>query len=183
MIAPTADAHLIGHVTPKSSGLSRGVEQPAWQVSRARAIAEKAWAHHPCVERMRVRWAPPYDGRASTAAWADEVDCVVTFNDGRRLGWPEFCTRLLHEAGHLAGYRDVSNPDDPATPEDESMHSADPNNLMYAEDLHVYGRVRRHGRWVDVGGDARCANRGRSYLGLEQPRRGRHGETIGGSVD
>jgi hypothetical protein len=52
---------------------------------------------------------------------------------------------LLHEYGHLAGYRDPANPLDP-------HHSRDPRSIM----------------WPFAHADARCARRGGPYLGLSR---------------
>lgn len=61
-----------------------------------------------------------------------------------------FCTRVLHEVGHLAG----------------ATHSSDPRSVMYLFDESVEGRMRENGRWVwDGEGDHRCRQRGRPYLG------------------
>jgi hypothetical protein len=56
-----------------------------------------------------------------------------------------FCTRVLHEVGHLAG----------------ASHSSDPRSVMYMFDESTEGRVE--GRW-DGDGDARCRDNGRPYL-------------------
>jgi hypothetical protein len=67
----------------------------------------------------------------------------------RAWRWRELCPALLHEYGHLAGYRDPLNPSDPA-------HSHNPRSIM----------------WAYAHYDRRCDHRGAQELG--EPVRARH---------
>lgn len=127
-----------------------------WRIERATAIAEKVW-HHPCVDEMHIGWTPPA-GTTEATAWSFEApDCEIWFRNDEKLSWPEFCTYVLHEAGHLAHYRDPSHQPEP-------WHSSNPRSIMYA--VHGFDRVLKSGRLKVVGGDPRCAARGRPFLSL-----------------
>jgi hypothetical protein len=131
-----------------------------WRIDRATAIAQKVW-HHPCVDQMRIEWADPRpfhgtEDAIDVAAWSYiEPDCIVYFNDAQPLKWEQFCTAMLHEAGHLANFRDPANGD-------AWWHSSSPRSVMrtgIGYDYVVEGGERRM-----VGGDRRCRNRGRPFL-------------------
>ena len=60
-------------------------------------------------------------------AWRDEkgkCHIRVNFQPGRYVSntWPGFCTTIVHEYGHLAGWRD---------PVTKGEHSNNPNSFMY----------------------------------------------------
>lgn len=136
--------------------------EAGWQINRATAIAQIVW-HHPCVDRMQIRRDSAETalkrGAVATvaAAWADEAQCIMFVSTDWPLTWPEFCTHVLHEAGHLAHYRDPANTRDPD-------HSLNPASIMYGQENRAYGTIHQRGRAVEAGGDARCSNRGRPYL-------------------
>jgi hypothetical protein len=86
-------------------------------------------------------------------AWADENRCAIVIN-------PDFtihtatkrCHVIVHEWGHLAGFRDPSNAADPS-------HSDNPHSVMYGEDLVSENRVRyskRRVRWEAGGAFKPC---------------------------
>lgn len=134
-----------------------------WRTTRATEIARIVW-HNPCVDRMRIEREPVSAAIArgeldawDTLAWADEEDCVAIVSSDHALSWPAFCSRVLHEAGHLAQYRDPANTADP-------YHSDNPRSVMYSSQPGAFGRIWQHGHWVEAGGDPRCADRGRPYL-------------------
>jgi hypothetical protein len=127
-----AMAALLVVVTPAQAG---------WRLERAQGVAAKVW-HDPCGGNVTVVWS---EIPAADVALADTERCIVTFRTGRPVRWLRFCTRMIHEYGHLAGYRDPRNLDDP-------HHSIDPASVMYATE--------------DDSHDARCEHRGRPYLGL-----------------
>lgn len=131
--------------------------QAGWRDRRATEIARIVW-HHPCVDQMVIRRASAATvlGDPDTLGWV-AGGCVVYISDDRPTLWVEFCTRVLHEAGHLANYRDPSNTADP-------LHSANPDSVMYAIDDRTYGRALVGRHWVEAGGDPRCADHGRPYL-------------------
>jgi hypothetical protein len=130
-----------------------------WKLDRATAIARIAW-HHPCVDRMRVVWRDRDDFPDPTWAGRAGPDCTAIINRSRgRLRFEEFCNLVLHEAGHLAGFRDPTNVDDP-------FHSSNLNSVMASPRLVVHDVAIVHGRRIErwIGVDARCLDRGRLYL-------------------
>jgi hypothetical protein len=117
-----------------------GAARADWRTGRAQAIAAKAW-DDPCAGRVTVSFAaPPQPG---WRAWTYPARCTVVLSDAGRWPWAELCPALLHEYGHLAGYRDPENPADPT-------HSHDPRNIM----------------WPFEHSDARCDDHGAAYLGV-----------------
>jgi hypothetical protein len=75
-------------------------------------------------------------------AWADESRCVIILNpQWTTHSAAKRCHVIVHEWGHLAGYRDPSNTADPE-------HSDNPRSVMYADDLIGESKVRigKH-RW------------------------------------
>lgn len=126
-----------------------------WRVDRAAQIARIVW-HHPCVDRMRITWAP-FDDRAGEAVQTGSLtadgDCeladpVVTLNslDPSLRDWEPFCDTVLHEAGHLAG----------------RGHSDNPDSIMFPVRVAVHMQGNGRDRWEGV--DRRCLHGGRPFL-------------------
>jgi hypothetical protein len=67
--------------------------------------------------------------------------CRITLSATRRWTWGRLCPVLLHEYGHLAGYRDPLNAADP-------FHSHEPRSIM----------------WPFTHADPRCSSLGTAYL-------------------
>jgi hypothetical protein len=111
-----------------------GVADADWKLDRAQAVAAKAW-NDPCPGRVQVLYAPPLEPGwlASTIV----ADCRITLSDREPWPWSQLCPVLVHEYGHLAGYRDPANPGDP-------FHSHDPDDIMYAF-IHPDRRCKDHG--------------------------------------
>lgn len=125
-----------------------------WKLNRAKAIAAIVW-HHPCDDHVTVGWADlsgvPVDSVDTAAAAAANVAlCRVTFSVDRSMTWDEFCTSMIHEYGHLAGYRDPLNIGDP-------YHSHSAWSVMFA-----------NGILGSLGGDPRCRQLGHVYLRRSQ---------------
>jgi hypothetical protein len=120
-----------------------GVADADWKIDRAKAVAAKAW-NDPCPGRVQILYAPPKE--PSWLASAIKGYCQVTLSDREAWPWKQLCPVLVHEYGHLAGYRDPLNPSDP-------FHSRDPSNIMYAY----------------IHSDRRCNDYGTPYLGYELP--------------
>lgn len=133
------------------SALLASTAQAGWRVDRAQRIAAVVW-HHPCAGRVVVAIGPTHDRAdgARVEAYADVPNCTIHFDalgpahDGRPWSWQMFCNTMLHEYGHLAGYRDPTNGTDP-------MHSRNADSVMYASSY--YDNI-----------DGRCAQRGRPFL-------------------
>ena len=122
-----------------------GAARADWKLDRAKAVAAKVW-NDPCAGRVQVDIAAQAgaDWLASTLP----SQCRITLSATRRWRWGLLCPVLLHEYGHLAGYRDPLNPADP-------FHSHDPRSIM----------------WPQTHADVRCRRRGVQYLKLgPEPR-------------
>lgn len=116
-----------------------------WRIDRAQQIAATVW-HHPCDDRVNVVWEPlPDDVTDLANAWIEPGDCTVhiVINNGLHYTWQDVCLIMIHEYGHLAGYRDPGNVLDP-------IHSRNEHSVMYG------GSMREE--------DTRCARRGRAFL-------------------
>ena len=120
-----------------------GVADADWKIDRAKAVASKAW-NDPCPNRVQILYAPPK--QPSWLASTIKGYCQITLSDREAWPWKQLCPVLVHEYGHLAGFRDPLNPSDP-------FHSHDPNNIMYAF-IHP---------------DSRCVDYGTPYLGYALP--------------
>lgn len=136
--------------------------QAGWKINRAVGIANVVWGD-PCSAELRLDVTP----LVAYAGYAGRERCLieVSSNNPHALDWVPFCYTVLHEMGHLAGYRDPENPGDP-------IHSHNPRSVMNTSasptEVEINGRVS----WV--GGDRRCRENGRPYLerhGLLAPRR------------
>lgn len=87
------------------------IGSPVWE--QARAIAQAHWGTVPCGGNVQFVWTPlePLtNARATwhnpTDAWnnpAQNFDCRVDFNSGQTFDFPQFCTVMTHELGHLLG--------------------------------------------------------------------------------
>jgi hypothetical protein len=125
-----------------------------WKIDRAQTIAATVWRYQPPVT---LRWA-----RLPAPAMADASTATVWLNIGPREDseWAPFCTTMIHEYGHLAGFRDPSNVADP-------QHSHNPRSVMFGgakldrHTVHVLGGATTT-TWVGM--DPRCRDRGRPYL-------------------
>ena len=120
-----------------------GVADADWKIDQAKAVAAKAW-NDPCPGRLQILYAPPKE--PSWLASAVKSYCQVTLSDREMWTWKQLCPMLVHEYGHLAGYRDPLNPSDP-------FHSHDPDHIMYAF-------IHR---------DPRCLDYGTPFLGYALP--------------
>lgn len=110
--------------------------QAGWKIDRATKIAQVVW-HNPCVDQMRITWVST--ATLSNDAHAAAFDCTVRLSAATPLTWDQFCMLVLHEAGHLARYRDPTNTADPE-------HSSDPESIMHSPILPGEPRCRRNGR-------------------------------------
>lgn len=124
------------------------------------AVALKKWGEPACgTPHFYVSTPAAYAARFGTdnfgdsmpLAWADETRCAIMINGNLapvEIRTPvKRCHVIVHEWGHLAGYRDPSNTADPE-------HSDNPRSVMYGEDLVVESRERIGKRWKWVAGGA-----------------------------
>jgi hypothetical protein len=117
---------------PASAAVPAGLEP---RIEASLATAERTFGEVPC-GRPQVHFArlsPEYSG------WAHPDRCLILLNSD--LGqlywvWPNFCTTIVHEYGHLA----------------EWLHSEDPENVMVGRSPLLwfsgcldYDRVRYRG--------------------------------------
>jgi hypothetical protein len=124
-----------------------------WRIDRAQQVAAIVW-HHPCDDHVTVQVGPVVGDDVHALAYIDE--CRIVLNLPASFGatawsWNSTCYTMLHEYGHLAGYRDPANTADP-------MHSNNPDSVMYTEPaatVHYFGQQQY---------DARCDQRGRPFL-------------------
>lgn len=123
--------------------IAPGVADADWKIDRAKAVASAAW-NDPCPGRVEILYAPPQ--QPSWLASTIKGYCRITLSDQEPWPWTQLCPVLVHEYGHLAGYRDPLNPSDPS-------HSHDPNDIMFAF----------------VHPDWRCRDYGTPYLGIALP--------------
>jgi len=87
----------------------------AWQ-RKALTTAQRVW--QPSCGALRIQFAQARDfgGTEQWGGWAYAGECTIYEPAGRSwLGYPEFCTAVLHEAGHAAGRghsdRGIMNPE------------------------------------------------------------------------
>lgn len=121
--------------------VARADAPDAWQ-RKALTLAQRVW--HPDCGTLRIEWANASDfgGDAEWGGWAYVGECTIYEPAAHYwLGYPEFCTDVLHEGGHAAGYG----------------HSS--KGIMRAERIVGYSRNRINGRlarphWTGV--DRRC---------------------------
>ncbi len=123
--------------------------QAGWKVDRATAIARIVW-DPPCPKLTIAVERPPAHAGAPTG-WAFEDVCVVHINAKMRSlrHFEPFCTTVLHETGHVAGWRD---------PVTGAAHASRSGSVMFAG--MTFANI--NGRWD--GTDRRCRDRGRPYL-------------------
>lgn len=143
------------------ASLLPGAAYAGWRTDRAQTIAATVW-HNPCDTSVTIRWAP--QPRVGALAWSFPEACTIYLASDRPQSWPELCTSMIHEYGHLAGYRDPANPTDPT-------HSANPGSVMRATTDYQLGQVTIRGRTITtvaVGADRRCHDRGRPYLHMRR---------------
>lgn len=124
-------------------------------------VAQDVWGKPACgVPRVETSTPADYLRDHATGefllepvAWADENRCVIVINANFTIRTPvKRCHVIAHEWGHLAGFRDPSNVDDPE-------HSANPRSLMFGHDpVHeIRERVgRKRWRWVADGAFRPC---------------------------
>jgi hypothetical protein len=120
--------------------------QAGWRMDRAQAIAGVVW-NDPCGGRVQLVWERLPEG--ITAQTRGSRPCTILFDRTEPLDWMSFCSYVIHEYGHLAGYLDLRNPDG-------FEHSSNPDSIM--------------AEFFD--NDRRCRQRGRPYLERNQAAAG-----------
>ncbi len=111
------------------------------RVAAAKAVANRVW-RSPCNGQVTTRRGVLDASVAANAYYSlgqpgqPYTDCVVTFNAvlyaHGRANYQAFCSTLLHEWGHLAGYR--APPGQEAIRADGTLdpfHSRDPRSVMF----------------------------------------------------
>lgn len=152
-----------------------GPAEASWKTYRAKQIAKVVWGDSlatPCPNGFGITYADPAtrdDLPENVAGWAWIGVCNVWVNVYNPLGleWEAFCTTVLHEAGHVAGF------DHDYQGRGGIMRAAG----MYAKGVGINTKTGvRSVFWS--GTDERCAEHGRPFLeraGVMQPVR--HGGT------
>jgi hypothetical protein len=139
-----------------SSGPQRvTVPSAGVKVDAAMKVAGAKWGQPACGQ-PHVVWSTPaaYGGVGpdmSPFAWADVARCRIVFNQEQRIHTAvKFCHVLVHEWGHLDGYRDPRNAADP-------LHSSNPRSIMAADMRVDEGHPLAHPRlWVASGAFPPC---------------------------
>jgi hypothetical protein len=121
-----------------------GTAHAGWRIDRAEQIAAIVW-HHPCGGHIPIQWDPtPSDIDPFAGGWIEPGVCVIHLSTtAAPRQWEDVCTEILHEYGHLAGFRNPANVADPD-------HSLNEHSVMYG------GPFRED--------DVRCVQRGRPFL-------------------
>jgi hypothetical protein len=124
---------------------SAGADVPAAWQHKALETAQRVW--QPACGTLTVRFADPatVGGDASWGGWAYLGQCAIYEPAGHDwLGYPEFCSNVLHEAGHAAG-REHS---------DRGIMQPHATISRFVSTVRIDGRVRRMVVWT--GADQRC---------------------------
>jgi hypothetical protein len=85
-------------------------------------FAETVWPDSPCNGQETVTWVTGFDD-PDRGGEADDGTCNIRIKTS--MGVYTTCRLFVHELGHTAGYRDISNVAD-------THHSSDPHNIMAA---------------------------------------------------
>lgn len=112
----------------------------AWQ-RRALEVTQRVW--HPACGTITIEWQDPAlaGGTVEWGGWAYLGECRIYEPTTRVwLGYPDFCTAVLHEGGHAAGYG----------------HSA--RGIMAPDRMVARNEARRDGKFLLLwsGVDRRC---------------------------
>lgn len=104
--------------------------QPQKEIKRAAEIAEDYWGGTRCLHInyhyrdlpgraiAKARW---YSSRLASKTY---FQCSITFDTKKiRISFPLYCSVVVHEFGHLSGYKGPKN----------QFHSIEPANVMYSE--------------------------------------------------
>lgn len=122
------------------------------RVLAAELIAKKVWGPVCGGQPITVRRANLPQGRLARASYrfsadgaeqpARYFDCVIEVRGGR-VPWRRFCTAIVHEIGHLAGWR--ARPGEEYVRPDgtrDRFHSGSRRSVMYPEFVRAYPRCR-----------------------------------------
>jgi hypothetical protein len=123
------------------------------KIDRAKAIASSYWGN-PCPSGVSFYWT---DWRKVSdepiSAWARPERCAIHFNRERKMAFPTFCTIVLHEYGHLAGYRNEANVDEPWH---DPEHAGTIMAPAFSGDIVVHRNSRHEYVLADDDIDIRC---------------------------
>jgi hypothetical protein len=95
---------LVASLWAPSAQAQDGGAPDAWQ-RKALTLAQRVW--HPTCGTLSIQWAAPADfgGTPEWGGWAYLGECTIYEPAAHYwLGYPEFCTDVLHEGGHAAGH-------------------------------------------------------------------------------
>jgi hypothetical protein len=115
--------------TANMAGVTMRPHRAPALVALAVASAEKRWGGTRC-EGIELLYRRLGTDLIAEAEWdPSELDptvyqhCSITF-DTSLISFPHYCATLVHEYGHLAGFREEGGPD-------LGLHSRNRQNLMY----------------------------------------------------
>lgn len=113
---------------------------PEWAVKMSLRIAGREWqvCQQPGAAAIDWLYEPDHVGEAGSA-WTGE--CRINVNTASyAMHYPgPFCDTVVHEYGHVAGYQDPVNVEDPA-------HSHHDGHLMSASGFYI----ESNGEWTGV---------------------------------
>lgn len=127
------------------------------RVLAAQAIAQQKWGTVCGTSPVTVRHGVIPPDRVAQAAYnygnlgpdnpLGYYACRITIGLNQVLPWSNFCTMLVHEYGHLAGWRAPKSQEYMRQAPDGSfsidhMHSRNPRSLMFARLINIYPRCR-----------------------------------------
>lgn len=97
-------------------------------IATAQSIARAHWGLDACGGQVALSWADLSADLNGDSTWSNPTAdgvyddpsanyaCAVRLNANRDFGWPELCTVVVHEYGHLTGHRHRDDPDDVMAP-------------------------------------------------------------------
>ena len=133
--------------------------QAGWRIERSLQVAQVVW--RPSCGPVGVYFGDPvaYGATENASGWVKSGTCAIGINRSFSGEFEDFCDLILHEMGHVAGYRNPANPADP-------YHSLDPLSVMFTGDVNVRARNEVDGKLTTewLGYDSRCLQRARPYL-------------------
>jgi len=107
-----ASAKAPGLAAAQSAAAQFPIDGPLMRT--AQRVASEHWGGTPCAGTVSLEWKPLGASTNAAATWfnptdvwsnpAANYDCAIELNAGADFAFPELCTILAHEIGHLMGH-------------------------------------------------------------------------------